>query len=201
MSQSAEAIKATKESIRQSIRQFRQQISPQKSAQAAHRITEHLTSIDRYKNSHHIASFLSFDGEVDTHQLNQQLIKDKSQCFLPKLKPYPPNRLWFMPYNNQSKTEKNRFGIPEVDLPIQFAIRPSQLNIILLPLVAFDDSGNRLGMGGGFYDASLAHLSDVKQRPLCLGLAYEGQKVDVIPSDSWDFKIDGVITEKRVYWF
>jgi len=198
MNQSAKVIKRN---IRQSIRQQRQSISIKESAQAAESLCKNLVNLDAYQSSPTIASYLTFDGEIGTQLINQQIQKDKKVCFLPKLKPWPPNRLWFMPYTPNAPLNKNRYGIPEVDLPVDQAIRPSQLDIILMPLVAFDELGNRLGMGGGFYDATLAHLPTMGRKPLCLGLAYEQQKQDILPAEPWDFQIDGVITEKNVYWF
>ncbi len=198
MSQSAKDIKTR---IRRSSRQLRQNISTREAKQAETAVCKILSQLSHYQTSDNIASFLAFDGEIGTHQINQQIINDKNLAYLPKLKPWPPNRLWFMPYSQNTRMIKNRFGIPEVDLPVSRAIRPSHLDIILMPLVAFDESGNRLGMGGGFYDATLAHLSSMDKKPVCLGLAYEKQKVENIPAETWDFPIDGVITEQKVYWF
>ena len=67
-----------------------------------------------------------------------------------------------------------------------------------MPLVAFDEGGNRLGMGGGFYDASLASRSHRAQwgRPVLIGLAHEFQKVDALNVDSWDVPLDGILTDK-----
>ncbi|TQV71017.1 5-formyltetrahydrofolate cyclo-ligase [Aliikangiella marina] len=198
MNDSAQSVKAT---IRKSIRQIRQTINQTESLNAANQICENLLSIEHYTASRNIASFLSFDGEVSTRIINQRLLDDKRIFYLPKLKPWPPNRLWFMPFYPDVKMTTNQFNIPEVDLPVSQAIRPSRLDILLMPLVAFDTRGNRLGMGGGFYDASLAHLKESNIKPLCLGLAYEVQKVADLPSEPWDFQLDGVITEKQVYWF
>lgn len=95
----------------------------------------------------------------------------------------------------------NRFGIEEVDALPNYAIKVSEIDLVLLPLVAFDQSGNRLGMGGGFYDATFTHLKSKKTKPLFIGLAYQSQLVENLPSDPWDLPLDGVCTEESFYQF
>ncbi len=190
-----------KQAIRSRVRQLRSLHQKQYIQQASTQISQTFRTLDCYKDARNIACFLSFDGEIDTQHLIQMLHQDKTHCFLPKLRPSKPNRLWFMPYRQNSLLINNRYGIPEVDLSVNHAIAISQLDIILMPLVAFDLAGNRLGMGGGFYDATLAHLAGKKRstRPTCIGLAYENQKVEQIPVEKWDFKLDGILTEKAFY--
>ena len=106
-----------------------------------------------------------------------------------------------MPYDPGVPMTNNRFGIAEVNLPVSQAIAVSKLDVVLLPLVAFDLKGNRLGMGGGFYDATFSHLRANKNRPTFIGLAYELQKLESLPSDSWDLPLDGVCTESNFYQF
>ena len=156
-------IQQQKKIIRQEIRQLRKSISQEKSQQAAQELAKRLKVDSRYKNALNIACFISFDAEINTNPLIDMLFYDCKKVYLPKLKPVKPNRLWFMPYQQNSKLLDNRIGIPEVDLTVNHAIAVSKLDIILMPLVAFDLKGNRLGMGGGFYDATLAHLSTLKK--------------------------------------
>ncbi len=95
----------------------------------------------------------------------------------------------------------NRFGIAE---PVY---RPSRqrkvwtLDLVLMPLVGFDESGGRLGMGGGFYDRSLAYRSRRKNghKPTLLGLAHECQKVDKLPLERWDVSLHATVTDLRWY--
>lgn len=195
--------KQTKAEIRQTIRKRRQNISSGESTRAGIALTKQIINHPVYKTSQNIACFISFDGEIDTQPLIQRIWQDKKNAFLPKLKPNKPNRLWFMPYQPQDKLVRNHLGIPEVNLSVNHAIRISKLDLILMPLVAFDTTGNRLGMGGGFYDATLAYFHEeksLKQPSLC-GLAFEQQKTDKIPTDPWDIKLDGIFTEKKYYDF
>jgi 5-formyltetrahydrofolate cyclo-ligase len=190
-----------KATIRQSIRIKRKNLTAAEKDLAGKLLSEQLANQPIIAKQQHIACFLSFDGEISTHTIIQQIFQQKQFCYLPKLKPYKPNRLWFMPYTPNSKMQANRFAIDEVDQLPNHAIAISKLDVVLLPLVAFDKQGNRLGMGGGFYDATFAHLRKKQRRPLFIGLAYQAQLVKELPSDRWDLPLDGVCTEKNFYLF
>jgi len=71
-----------------------------------------------------------------------------------------------------------------------------------MPLVAFDEYGNRIGMGGGFYDRTLAYLQhrQLWRKPVLMGLAYEIQKMKKLESQSWDIPLNSVVTEKEIYY-
>lgn len=195
-----------KQSLRKKVRELRKQISEQEALSAANNFSRNLASQISYTNASKIACFLSFDGELNTQPTIEMLLREKSVCYLPKIRPMKENGLWFLPYKDKTLLENNRFGIPEVNLLPNHAVAVSELDIILIPLVAFDHQGNRLGMGGGYYDATLAHLADSQERqfgrrPLYIGVAYEQQKVESIPSESWDVKLDCVLTQERSYEF
>jgi 5-formyltetrahydrofolate cyclo-ligase len=95
----------------------------------------------------------------------------------------------------------NRFGIAEPDVNWRHAKPAWALDLILMPLVAFDIQGNRLGMGGGFYDRSLAYLNRRKvwRKPYLMGTAFELQKFTQLPHASWDIPMNGIMTEKQFY--
>ncbi len=193
--------KLEKAQIRQTVRQQRQQVSVSYAKRAQHKIAESLSAHRLIHSNQHIACFLSFDGEIATDSVLATIEKMGGWCYLPKLRPYRPNKLWFLPYHANAAMRVNRYGIPEVDLSVNHAIRVSQLDVVFLPLVAFDTNGNRLGMGGGFYDATFAHLKNQTKRPRFIGLAYQLQMVNDLPSDPWDLPLDGVCTEENFYTF
>ena len=97
----------------------------------------------------------------------------------------------------------NRFGIPEPDIAVEGWKLAQSLDLILAPLVAFDDTGNRVGMGGGFYDNSLKHLKPPRSwiRPRILGLAHEIQRVGSIQRNAWDIPLHGAVTDRQIYNF
>jgi len=190
-----------KSEIRRSIRQQRKVYSKDESSQAGHRLAENLTKNGLLSKHQAITCFLSFDGEISTQPTIQEILSLNKTCYLPKIRPLKPNQLWFMPFDQSSNMRNNRFGIPEVDLRVNHAKRLSELDLVLFPLVAFDAKGNRLGMGGGYYDATFSHLKSCAKRPIFIGLAWESQMVGELPSDPWDLPLDGVCTERRFYSF
>lgn len=105
----------------------------------------------------------------------------------------------FAPWKLRTKLELNRYAIPEPVSTIQ-SIDLIQPDLILLPLLGFDNQGNRIGMGGGYYDRYLGSLSRYK-KPLLIGLAFNNQSVTSIKSDEFDIPIDGILTETELQHF
>ncbi len=105
--------------------------------------------------------------------------------------------------NANSQFIVNKFGIPEPDIRTEGWVYSHNLDLVLTPLVAFDDNGNRIGMGGGFYDTTLAHLRVHSnwQRPYVIGLAHELQRFDSIGRNAWDIPLKAAITDQNIYHF
>jgi 5-formyltetrahydrofolate cyclo-ligase len=96
-------------------------------------------------------------------------------------------------WSSQSTMIKNSFHIPE---PVNEArVAVSGIELLIIPLVAWDGNGGRLGMGAGFYDQLLAPLQ-ASRKPRRLGLAYGMQEVAAVPVDEWDIPLHGVICER-----
>jgi len=150
-----------------------------------------------------IAFYLATDGEMDPAPLLAHAQACGKRCFLPVLRERPGTGLWFAEYRDATPLTPNRFGILEPTSHHRQLSKPWALDLILMPLVAFDTTGTRLGMGGGFYDRTLAFM---RQRqhwtgPRLIGLAHELQRVESLPRREWDIPLAGVITEKRIYRF
>ncbi|OZA30459.1 MAG: 5-formyltetrahydrofolate cyclo-ligase [Hydrogenophilales bacterium 17-61-9] len=147
-----------------------------------------------------IGFYLPQGGEFDAHPLLDQALMMKRQCYLPML----PRRGRIMRFGQVGRTTrmtKNRYGIAE---PVDArALRARQLDLLLMPLVGFDRQGYRLGMGGGYYDATLACMRRRRswRKPRLVGIAYECQRVEKLPHDPWDMPLDAVLTERRLYRF
>ncbi len=110
----------------------------------------------------------------------------------------------FAPYETHTRMKKNCFGILEPVFQKKQLKTAKQLDLILAPLVGFDEQGNRIGMGGGFYDRALAHLISGEYRPLkpkFIGVAHELQKVTELSSEDWDVTLDAIVTETRFNYF
>ena len=154
-------------------------------------------------NSQHIAVYLPSDGEIDPRPLMQYLWSTGKTLYLPVLVSFSAQRLWFSPYSPGDRLVLNRHGIPEPERVHRRRIKPVSLDLVLTPLVGFDDTGHRLGMGGGYYDRAFGFLNKRThwKKPRLMGLAFELQRCRTLASAPWDVDLDAVATEKTVYHF
>lgn len=138
---------------------------------------------------------------MDVVPLINRLLSRGKQCFLPVLSHGRNRRLSFAPLNISGAWYKNRYGIPEQSA--RRHLRAMSLDMLFIPLVAFDNDGNRLGMGAGFYDTTLAYLRLRKhwRKPRLIGVGYDFQRVMHVPADAWDVRLDAAITDQALYRF
>jgi 5-formyltetrahydrofolate cyclo-ligase len=180
-----------KTTLRQQLRQARRNLDPSIRTDYNQTIAKHC--IHYINDQQHIAVYLAQDGEVDLTPLIQWLWQQHKTCYLPVLT--QTRTLQFAEYQPQSALKANKLGLLEPDSQ---SITADKLDIIFAPLVGYDLAGHRLGMGGGFYDATLHNLHS---RPTFIGCAYNLQQCDSLPQDDWDIVLDGVITERGVSIF
>lgn len=191
--------------IRREKRALRQALSSTTQHRHSQALRGQIIREKNYRNAKTIGCYLSNDGEIDPHPIIEHAWFLGKKVYLPILSPLIlsplKNQLYFAPYEASSKFKLNRFNISEpICKPSQWKTA-CQLDLLLVPLVAFDASGNRIGMGGGFYDRSLAHLKHRQywKKPKLIGLAHECQKVDNLNLESWDIPLDQILTEDRWY--
>ncbi len=160
-----------------------------------------LTRSTLFRNSKKVALYLETDGEIAISQLLPLIHSNKKRTYLPVLRPIPPNRLWFSEYRVSDKLIRNKYHIREPNIRKRKPIHPHGLDIVLVPLVAFDCNCNRVGMGGGFYDRTFAYLKtrNAWSKPKLIGVAHELQRVTQIQTNFWDIPLDGVVTESNFY--
>lgn len=168
---------------------------------AAQNLLKNLRQFSHFQHSQHIAIYLTNDGEIDTNFIINDLKKRGKTLYLPVLQPHRKGFLSFVRWHSGSRMVKNRFNIFEPVLLKEDVIPTAFLQLICMPLVAFDKQGCRLGMGGGFYDRSLACMANTGNKPALLGLAYDLQCVDAVPSEPWDIPLDAIATDKKLYQF
>jgi 5-formyltetrahydrofolate cyclo-ligase len=140
---------------------------------------------------------------VGTEPLFDEIWTRGKEGYLPILRSTPVRCLWFGRYRPETVLTRNRFRIPEPAIGENTLDEPWRLDLALVPLVAFDLAGNRIGMGGGYYDRTFAYLKEAgaPRSPALIGLAFECQKHERLPAESWDVPLDGVVTEKAFYTF
>ena len=186
---------------RQLKRSQRQALSASIQQQHSKSLCQNITREKVYKNSRHIACYIANDGEIDPYLLIEHAIFLGKTVYLPVLSPIKDS-LYFAPYTASSHLKLNRFNIPEPVCHPSNWKTASQLDLLLLPLVAFDRNGNRIGMGGGYYDRTLAFLKHRHhwKKPVLMGLAHEIQKVEQLSAQSWDIPLNCIVTEKQRYY-
>lgn len=188
-----------RDEIRKAIRQKRRLLTLDEQQQAAEQLCEQVLSHPKIKQAQTIALFLSFDGEIDTSPLITQLWALNKQVCLPVLHPFHRHHLLFLRYDPTTQLVKNRFNIFEPPLNVNNIIPISDIDIIFTPLVAFDEFGQRLGMGGGFYDRTLENWQQQSFYPM--GLAHICQQVKPLPSADWDIPLPEIITPNKIWSF
>jgi 5-formyltetrahydrofolate cyclo-ligase len=185
--------------LRKEVRQRRNALSVAQQHNAAIAVTERLSNHVKIQQAKHIAIYLSNDGELSTKNFIEWCWQQHKHVYLPVVHPFSPGNLLFLYYQQETKLVANVYGILEPQLDVTKVCPLEQLDVICTPLVAFDYSGARLGMGGGFYDRSLARWQQTKLYPL--GLAHDCQQVEKVPIESWDIPLPEIITPNKNYRF
>ncbi|WP_277373172.1 5-formyltetrahydrofolate cyclo-ligase [Pseudomonas sp. AA-38] len=196
-----EATTLSRPQLRRLLRQKRRSLSPSQQRQAAHGLYRQLVQHPLFRRARHIALYLPNDGEIDPRPLLRAAQRHGKHTYLPVLSAWPRTKMVFQRISRNEKLAGNRFRILEPRPQPKRQRQPWTLDLLLLPLVGFDDRGGRLGMGGGFYDRSLAYLRMRKNwhKPTLLGLAHECQRVDELALASWDVPLQATVSDERWY--
>lgn len=187
----------TRQQIRQQIRQRRRALTPEQQTQFALQAADRMMAYTPVLLAQTVAVFLSFDGELDTRPLIDQLWRAGKRVYLPVLHPFSPGNLLFLHYHPSSDLVVNRLKIREPKLDVRDVLPLSRLDVLVTPLVAFDAAGQRLGMGGGFYDRTLQNWRRHRLQPV--GYAHDCQQVDALPTEQWDIPLPAVITPSKTW--
>lgn len=187
--------------LRRELRRKRRALSPSQQKIAARALAQKLAALPALRKAQRIALYWPVDGEIDPRRLTRLPPFSHHDFYLPVLQAFPENTVRFARWLRNSPPYRNRFGIPEPrgqrSLPAQ------RMDAILLPLTGFDAQGNRLGMGGGFYDRSLAfkRLCGHKHagKPLLIGVAHACQQVAKLSTENWDVGLSLVVTDKKIF--
>ncbi|ROP59732.1 5-formyltetrahydrofolate cyclo-ligase [Enterobacter sp. BIGb0383] len=190
-------VPSSRQQIRQLIRQRRHALTPEEQRHFADQAAARMMAYPPVVMATSVALFLSFDGELDTRPLIEQLWRAGKRLYLPVLHPFSPGNLLFLHYHPQSELVVNRLKIHEPRLDVRDVLPLSDLDVLITPLVAFDVQGQRLGMGGGFYDRTLQNWQRYGVQPV--GYAHDCQQVDALPVEQWDIPLPAVVTPSKVW--
>jgi 5-formyltetrahydrofolate cyclo-ligase len=183
--------------LRQRNRKLRAQLSEDELELAAVAVCKRICALAEFKTAQHIAAYFAVNGEIGLAPVIDRALSQGKQIYLPNL---DQKTLRFSPYDHAQKMRINRYKLPEPDVADDEMLNPSDLDLVLVPLVVFDAARNRIGMGGGFYDRSFAfRKASDNHSPLLIGIAHELQKVDQLVPEEWDVALDMVVTDQAIY--
>lgn len=168
--------------------------------QAATMAANIFTQQTLFTQSRHIACYLACMEEFDSQPLIKAIWQAKKGCYLPVVT--KEKLLQFVQYTAGDDLRRNQYSILEPSNTANIIPLP-QLDIVIIPLVAFDSDGCRIGSGSGCYDRTFAFRREQHEfsKPWLLGLAYAKQQAAKLPVDTWDVNLDGVLTEKGLRSF
>lgn len=165
---------------------------------AGQAIAERIATLPAFDAARHVAGYGAVGGEPPVASLAATAIARGRRWYLPTLVG-DSGFMRFAPWHPASPMAPNRYAIPEPVVPADQLVDGCDLDLVLVPLVAFDRSGRRLGSGGGFYDRTFAFLADRPRpgRPLLIGIAWAFQEATIEP-EPWDIPVDWVATEAEL---
>jgi len=192
------SLRTERRSLRQRIRAQRRALPERERAAADRAIAASIRRLGVFRGARRIAVFLAFDGEPTLQRLIEAAARAGKRVYAPVI---TRSRMRFAELDLGARLGTNFFGILEPD-PAR-RVDPRRLDLVLTPLVAFDDRGVRVGVGRGYYDRCFRFLRtrSAWRRPKLLGVAYELQRVATIDAEAWDVPLWGAVTEAGVRRF
>jgi len=183
-----------KKSLRKKVLEKRSKLSKEDIIQYSKTIAEKLYEMDYYINAKRIMSFISFKDEIHTHDIIKKSLNRGKSIVVPITIPETRE----MKVSELLDFSELEIGFYDILTPKKEFIRfvdPNTIDLILVPGVVFAEDGYRVGYGGGYYDRFLSNLDNEVMK---IGLAFDLQIVDKVPTESFDIPVDIIITEKRI---
>jgi 5-formyltetrahydrofolate cyclo-ligase len=194
--------------LRQQVRAQRRQLHPREHARRSAAAAAQLRRHRLFRSARSVACYLANDGELDLDAVIQLCWALGKRVYLPVLSRIHHNHLHFLPCAPGEALVLNRYGIAEPRLRPRRMLSASQLDLVLLPLVGFDARGNRLGMGGGYYDRTFGFLRGRRRwrKPHLVGVGFDFQQVEQhgvegLTRQPWDVPLEGVLSESGLRLF
>jgi 5-formyltetrahydrofolate cyclo-ligase len=185
-----------KQALRTEFRQSRLALNDQVRRRLDQRIQQHLVAHVKHSSPDWIGAYLPFDGEPDLEPALMALRERGFPVALPVLSSSDSGTMTLHAWTRDTPLVRNRYGIRE---PVTGeAVALENIGLLLIPLVAYDRNGTRLGVGGGYYDRLLA-MASPDRGPLLAGIAYSLQQAHTLPREDWDVPLQSLLNENG--WF
>ena len=188
----------SRKTLRRSLRSQRVALGAAERMAAAEAVSTNLQKHPAFSRVGYVAGYWASGGELPLHVLQMHLRPDQIWC-LPCVQ--SDGTLRFSPWRPGDPLVTNRYGIPEPNVATASLLEPQELHLVLLPLLGFDRTGHRLGMGGGYYDRSFAFRRDSAAPPTLIGVGYALQELPGLEAQAWDVPLDAVVTENELIEF
>jgi 5-formyltetrahydrofolate cyclo-ligase len=185
--------------LRREMRARRRRLSVAEQTAATSAIARVVARSRLLRPGRRVAVYFKQGSEADLAAVIALARRARCVLYLPVITQRRHSRMEFMRFDARTSLRANSFGILEPHGDERIPVR--RLDLVLMPLVAVDERGWRLGSGAGFYDRRLQHLRAGRQwrRPKLIGIAYEFQRVPRLEAQPWDVPLDAVITERRMH--
>ncbi len=185
----------TKRELRNNLRQQRNLLSEEEQTIWNEAIRERLFQTEVYQSCNAVLTFVSFQSEVDTHEIIKRAIQDHKRVYIPRVE---ANEMEFYEILDLSHLKPSKFGVlePEGTENKFDYLQSSDTPFILLPGLVFDICGSRIGYGAGYYDRYLQKRAIIFSQKIAL--AYDFQVLDQIATEEYDVKVDAIITPTRI---
>jgi len=186
------------QNIRKKNKTLRLALAPQQIEIASKLISSHLWRTRKIKRAQRIACYFGVNGEVSCKHFIDRAWSRGREIYLPVIS---GRKLYFAQYSPKSSLTSNRFGILEPVCSDADLLSGRLIDVVLTPLLAFDKTGNRIGMGGGFYDRTFHFLLNRStwKHPCLIGLAYDFQLVNRLQPNAFDVPMQKIVTETTHY--
>jgi len=189
----------TIEELRSQHRRKRRQLEESVLADHADKLAKRFTALAEFKAAEHIAAYIAILGEISVEAVMHIGAAQGKTFYLPVLR---GQAMFFSPWQIDTPLIEKKFGLLEPDSSESDWIKPAELDLVIAPLVVFDERGNRIGQGGGFYDRTFEFTRDTtsdKKKPYLIGVAHDSQKEPQLQPQPWDIPLDKIVTEQAVY--
>lgn len=160
---------------------------------AAENLREHARPL--VDGTRRVAGYRAVRGEIDVAPLLRYCRERGAETYFPVITPVG---MRFAPADGTTRWVRGVLGIEVPDVEASALVEGTALDLVLVPLVAFDARGNRLGMGGGYYDRAFADRLDSPAPPRLLGCAHALQRVEALSAEAWDVPLDAIATDTGV---
>ena len=184
-----------KQTLKQQILEKRTSLSREEIKEKSNKIKNNLFSLKEFNEAKNIMLYISFNTESDTQKIIRELLNKKEKIIVVPYVIKGDLRLHLSELKNINELEPKTFGILE---PKEMYIRefnPDKLDLVIVPGIAFDKKGHRIGYGYGYYDR---FLKTIKKKAVKIGLAFDFQLIENIPEEEHDVPMNIVVTDKEI---